>query len=102
MNIAGLQTAIKEEQIEWRKQNQEIAMKKNNENLCPICSRCKNSGTTAFTADLGTGVVVVRNVQAQICSQCGEEWIDHQTAQRLEAVVQEARLKQRQVEVLAF
>jgi Zn-finger nucleic acid-binding protein len=47
-------------------------------------------------------VVVVRNVQAQICSQCGEEWIDHPTAQKLEAIVEEARAKQRLVEVLAF
>lgn len=44
----------------------------------------------------------MRNVQAQICSQCGEEWIDHQTAQKLETIVEEARAKQRQVEVLAF
>lgn len=78
-------------------------MKKNgNESLCPICGGHKHPGTTTYTVDLGTGVVVVRNVQAQLCSQCGEEWIDHQTAQRLEAVVQEARTKQRQVEVLAF
>jgi len=26
--------------------------------------------------DLGFGVVVVRNVPAKVCSQCGEEWID--------------------------
>jgi hypothetical protein len=55
-----------------------------------------------YSVDLGTGVVVMRNVQAQICSQCGEEWIDHQTAQKLETIVEEARAKQRQVEVLAF
>lgn len=74
----------------------------NNESLCPICGGHKNAGTTMYSVDLGTGVVVVRNVQAQICSQCGEEWIDHQTAQKLETIVEEARTKQRQVEVLAF
>jgi len=52
--------------------------------------------------DLGTGVVVVRNVDAQICMQCGEEWISDQIAQRLETIVEEARKKQHQVEVLAF
>jgi YgiT-type zinc finger domain-containing protein len=74
----------------------------NNTSLCPICGGHKTPGTTTYSVDLGTGVVVVRNVQAQICSQCGEEWIDHQTAQKLEAIVEEARAKQRQVEVLAF
>ncbi len=72
------------------------------ESLCPICGGRKQAGTTTYTVDLGTGVVVVRNVQAQICTQCGEEWIANATAQRLEAIVQEARVKSRQVEVLAF
>lgn len=76
--------------------------KNNNESLCPICGGRKHAGTTTYTVDLGIGVVVVRNVRAQICSQCGEEWIDHATAQKLETIVEEARAKQRQVEVLAF
>ncbi|MDZ7304589.1 MAG: YgiT-type zinc finger protein [candidate division KSB1 bacterium] len=67
-----------------------------------FCSGHKTPGTTTNSVDWGTGVVVVRNVQVQICSQCGEEWIDHQTAQKLEVIVEEARAKQRQVEVLAF
>ena len=70
--------------------------------LFPICGGQKQTGTTTYTVELGTGVVVVRNVAAQICAQCGEEWIDHSTAQKLEAIVQEARTKSRQVEVLAF
>ncbi|MDZ7304593.1 MAG: type II toxin-antitoxin system MqsA family antitoxin [candidate division KSB1 bacterium] len=74
----------------------------NNVGFCPICGGHKISGTTTYSVDLGTGVVVVRNVQAQICSQCGEEWIDHQTAKKLEVIVEETRAKQRQVEVLAF
>jgi hypothetical protein len=47
-------------------------------------------------------VVVVRRVQATVCSQCGEEWIDDATARRLEQVVNEARLKRSEVEVTAF
>jgi len=74
----------------------------NHDSLCPICGGRKHRGTTTYTVDLGTGVVVVRSVQAEICSQCGEEWIDHQTAQKLETIVEEARVKRRQVEVLAF
>ena len=69
---------------------------------CPLCGGNKASGKTTFTADLGSGVVVVRRVQATICTQCGEEWIDDETARCLEKVVDEARLKHSEVEVIAF
>jgi YgiT-type zinc finger domain-containing protein len=36
----------------------------------------KVKGKITFSADLGFGVVVIRNVPAMICSLCGEEWID--------------------------
>lgn len=69
---------------------------------CPLCGGNKTPGLSTFTADLGSGVVVVRRVQATICSQCGEEWIDDATARRLEQVVNEARTGRREVEVTAF
>lgn len=72
------------------------------DNQCPLCGGNKTVGETTFTADLGSGVVVVRRVRATVCSQCGEEWIDDSTARRLERVVNEARLKHSEVEVTAF
>jgi YgiT-type zinc finger domain-containing protein len=69
---------------------------------CPLCGGPKTSGTTTFSADLGSGVVVVRRVRATVCAQCGEEWIDHATAQELERKVNEARARRAQVEVLAL
>ena len=71
-------------------------------NQCPLCGGTKTDGATTFTADLGSGVVVVRRVRATVCSQCGEEWIDDETARRLEQVVNEARLQHREVDVTAF
>ena len=76
--------------------------KTTNQSRCPICGGTKKPGKTIYSVDLGTGVVVVRNVAATICSQCGEEWIDAQTARQLEQIVQEARNKHHQVEVLVF
>ncbi|MGI8602223.1 MAG: type II toxin-antitoxin system MqsA family antitoxin [Verrucomicrobiales bacterium] len=48
--------------------------------LCPLCGGNKAPGKITFTADLGTGLVVVRRVSATVCMQCGEEWIDDATA----------------------
>ncbi len=72
------------------------------QDLCPLCGGRKEPGTTTFSADMGVGIVVVRNVRAVLCTQCGEEWIDQDTAHALEAIVAEARQKRLQVEVTAL
>ena len=67
---------------------------------CPLCTGDLREGTTTFTADFGEGVVVVRHVSAQVCSQCGEAWIDDASAVQLEGLVEQARKKGTQVEVI--
>ncbi len=74
----------------------------NTNQLCPICGGKKSKGKTMFSADLGSGVVVVREVDATVCSQCGEEWIDDATARQLEQIVNDARARRLQVEVAAM
>jgi YgiT-type zinc finger domain-containing protein len=73
-----------------------------NSERCPLCGGAKAPGATTFSADLGSGVVVVRRVRATVCSQCGEEWIDDATARQLEQIVNEARVRRHQVEVTAL
>ena len=75
-------------------------MKKNKSTeLCPLCGGTKKPGVTTFTADLTSGVVVVRKVPATVCIQCGADWIDDRIAKRLEEIVEDARKKRLQVEV---
>lgn len=69
---------------------------------CALCGGKIKSAKTTYTVDTGTGLVVVRNVSAEVCTQCGEEWIDNPTAQELERIVEDAKLKRHQVEVVAF
>jgi YgiT-type zinc finger domain-containing protein len=72
------------------------------ETPCPLCGGAKAPGFTTFTADLKTGVVVVRGVDAEVCSQCGEAWIADSIAARLEQIVEQARGNKVQLEVAAF
>ena len=66
---------------------------------CPLCGGTKTAGKTTFTVDLGFGVVVVRDVPATVCSQCGADWIGDSTAAKLEEIVSDARKKHLIVEV---
>jgi len=72
-----------------------------NENTgrCPLCGGEKQPGVTTFAVDLKFGVVVVRDVPALVCADCGDAWIEDTVAAGLEAIVAEARRKQSVVEV---
>ena len=59
----------------------------------------KKEEKTTFTVDLGFGVVVVRDVPATVCSQCGADWIEDAISVRLEGIVNEARKRHHLVEV---
>ena len=65
---------------------------------CPLCGGEKGVGTTTFAVDLKFGVVVVRDVPAFVCETCGDAWIDDPVAEKLEAVVADARRKKAVVE----
>ncbi|MCL4475105.1 MAG: type II toxin-antitoxin system MqsA family antitoxin [Nitrospirae bacterium] len=66
---------------------------------CPLCGGTKKDGKTTFTADLGFGVVVVRDVPATVCAQCGADWIEDEVAAKLEEIVNDARRRHHIVEV---
>jgi len=71
-------------------------------NRCPLCGGSSGEGTTTFTVDYGAGLVVVRDVSAVVCSQCGEAWIDDAVGARLEEIVQDAKSGQKQFEVVSM
>jgi len=75
---------------------------KNNQTRCPLCKGTKKALTVTFTVDLGTTLIVIRNTPATVCSLCGEEWISDEVARNLEAVVFEAKSKNRMIEVVDF
>ncbi len=69
---------------------------------CPMCSGKIEPGTTTFTIDLKTGVVVVRNVPAFVCTQCGEDWIDNPVSLQLENIAARAREQNTQLEMVSM
>jgi len=77
-------------------------MKDQQSDICPLCGGKKQPGTTTFTADLGFGVVVIRQVPATVCSQCGADWIADEAAARIETTIENARNKHSLVEVVTF
>lgn len=73
-----------------------------NNTQCPICNGTKQPSTVTFTVDLGSNLIVIRNTPAMVCSLCGEEWISDKVAEDIEVVVNEAKMKNRMIEVVNF
>ncbi len=69
---------------------------------CPMCCGSMTAGKTTFTVEFGFGVVVVRDVPATVCAQCGADWIDDAVTARLEAIVADAEQKHHTVEVTSL
>ncbi len=72
------------------------------QDLCAICGGSKTEGGTTYTVSVGSGVLVVKDVPARLCEQCGEVWLDDETMKRLEALAQEVRRQPVEVEVLQY
>jgi YgiT-type zinc finger domain-containing protein len=67
------------------------------------CVICKNGqrkpGTTIVTLTGDTITLVVRGVPAEVCDNCGEEYLDEATVRRLDAEAKRAEREGMQVVV---
>jgi len=69
---------------------------------CSLCGGTMAPGRILFAVDLGTGVLVVRNVPALVCDQCGQRWIPDDIAAKLEQLADDARRRGAEVEVITM
>jgi YgiT-type zinc finger domain-containing protein len=69
---------------------------------CLLCKADYEKAYTTFTYDSGEMIIVIRKVPALVCSQCGEEWIDDKTSDKIEQIINEAKSRNSQVEILTM
>ncbi len=70
------------------------------------CQLCKNGTTTngrvTVTLERGNTVVVIKNVPAEICENCGEYYLDEETTYKILAKAENASLNNAEVEILQY
>jgi len=69
---------------------------------CPLCGGRIAPGSTTVTVDLKSGLLIVRDVPAEVCRMCGEEWFIEDVSRTLEELTAETRAKGAQMEVLSY
>lgn len=73
-----------------------------NMTVCPFYRGAIQSGTTFFTARIGTGILLLEDVPAEICSQCGEKWFSDEVMGEIESIVEDVRKRRIKFEVIVF
>ena len=58
---------------------------------CPVChAGDRRPGTTTSTMSRGDATIVVRQVPADVCDNCGEAFLDLEIARELERIAETA------------
>ena len=60
---------------------------------CALCNGKLEEGTTEFMARASGEVVIINNVPALVCEQCGEAYYSLETSRKIDAVMNEAHRK---------
>ena len=69
---------------------------------CFYCRGEMHPGTTVFTVQLDTCLVVVKNVPCLECAQCGEPEIEDAVMQQLERIVETCKTLVQEVAVIDY
>lgn len=70
---------------------------------CVICKTGHtHAGKTTVTLQQGRTVVVIRDVPAEICEDCGEYYLDDTTAQRVYADAEKSFQRHVEVEIQSY
>jgi YgiT-type zinc finger domain-containing protein len=70
------------------------------------CVMCKHGetepGKVPVTLHRGDSVIIIKEVPAEVCRQCGEYYVDDATTARLLAMAEEAVKHRAEVEILRY
>ena len=69
------------------------------------CFYCKGSienKLTNFIADLGSTIIIVKDVPSEVCTQCGEVSFSDKVAKRLEQIIEEMKKQNLEIAVTRY
>jgi len=70
---------------------------------CGICKAEMEEKSVTYTEDIEQGVIVIRHVPAQVCTECGNTWYSGTVAGELEKLVDKfALLTGSEVSIIDF
>lgn len=69
---------------------------------CQVCGAAAEKGLTTSVTDLGKCLIIVRNVPCYKCSECNEIIYSADVVQRLETIIEAAKLLMQEVSIIDY
>ncbi len=70
---------------------------------CVICKQGRtHSGKTAITLERGKTTVIIKDVPAEICENCGEYYLNEETTEKVQELAEQAVRQGVEIEVLRY
>ncbi len=70
---------------------------------CVICKQGQtNDGLATVTLDRGPTTVVIKDVPAEICDNCGEYYLDEDVSEKVRGLAEQAFQQGAEVEILRY
>jgi len=69
---------------------------------CALCKANLSNGKVNHIVDLGDQIIIIKNVPASVCGQCGEYYVDTETALKLESIAEEAKKNKAEVFIVKY
>lgn len=69
---------------------------------CVLCKANLTKGNVNHIIDLGEGIIIIKNVPANICEQCGEYYLDTNTALKIESILEDIKKNKAEVFIVNY
>ena len=70
--------------------------------VCFVCKGNTINKKTNFMVDLGSSIIIVKNVPSLVCDQCGEVSYEDDVAHNLEQIVDKLRGAEAEITVASY
>ena len=70
--------------------------------FCVLCKGTMSYGKVNFPVDAGKTFVLVKDVPAYVCEQCGEYFLEDTVAEAVEKIAHNARNSVSEIEILRY
>ncbi len=69
---------------------------------CFFCKGKLEKGKVNHIVDLGQGVIIIKNVPANVCKQCSEYYLDTETSLNLEKIIENIKANKAEVSIVSY